>query len=107
MQMQTASRLRIYIDDTDTLGGAAAYRWLVEKAHAAGLRGATVLRGTMGFGGHGEIHSSRVFALATDLPLVVEVIDEREKIDKYVADYLGELDKGAVTIESVEAAFPG
>ena len=107
MQMQTASRLRIYIDDSDQLGGMAAYRWLVEKAHAAGLRGATVLRGTMGFGGHGEIHSSAVFALAADLPLVIEIIDAREKIDRYVTDFLSDLDKGAVTIETVEAGFPG
>ena len=108
MRTHNVCRLRVYSDDSDHYAGKPFYQWLVEEAHRRGLRGATVVRGTMGFGGHSEIHTNKVFALAADLPVVVEIIDSREKIHDFVESFHGQLEKGLTTIEDVDTAlFPG
>jgi len=105
MHTQLACRLRIYIDDSDSYEGEPFYEWLIAKAHGSGMRGATVLRGSMGFGGHGEIHTSKLLALSADLPVIVEIIDSREKIQDFIASVDEVLHKGIATIEDVETAF--
>lgn len=105
MHTQIACRLRIYTDDSDSHEGQPFYEWLVAEAHRQGMRGATVLRGSMGFGGHGEIHSSKLLALSADLPIIVEIIDSREKVHEFIAVVDDVLHKGLATIEEVETAF--
>ena len=105
MHTQTACRLRIYTDDTDVVEGQPFYEWLVAEAHRRGMRGATVLRGSMGFGGHGEIHTSKLLVLSTDLPVIVEIIDSRTKVEDFVAIVDEVLHKGIATIEDVDTAF--
>ena len=105
MHTQSNCRLRIYSDDSDSFEGRPFYEWLVEKAHDQGMRGATVLRGTMGFGGHGEIHSSKIFALSADLPVIVEIVDSRKKISVFIALFDEVLHKGMATIEDVDTVF--
>jgi len=105
MRTNNVCRLRVYSDDSDSFEGKPFYQWLVEEAHHRGLRGATVTRGIMGFGGHSEIHSSKVFALAADLPVVVEIIDSREQVLEFVATFQAQLNKGLATIEDVDTAF--
>ena len=105
MHTQSNCRLRIYSDDSDSFEGRPFYEWLVEKAHDQGMRGATVLRGTMGFGGHGEIHSSKIFALSADLPVIVEIVDSRKKISDFIALFDEVLHKGMATIEDVDTVF--
>ncbi len=105
MHTQTTCRLRIYSDDSDSFEGRPFYQWLVEQAHVHGMRGATVLRGTMGFGGHGEIHSSKLFALSADQPVIVEIIDSRKKVSDFITLFDEELNKGMATIEDVDTLF--
>jgi PII-like signaling protein len=105
MRTHNACRLRIYSDDSDFIEGRPVYQWLVEQAHKRGLRGATVMRGIMGFGGHSKIHSSKVFALAADLPVVVEIIDSRERIHDFVVDFESLINKGMATVEDVDTAY--
>ena len=105
MRTHNACRLRIYSDDSDLIEGRPVYQWLVEQAHKRGLRGATVTRGIMGYGGHSKIHSSKVFALAADLPVVVEIIDSRERIHDFVVDFDNLISKGMATVEDVDTAY--
>ena len=105
MQTQIACRLRIYIDDSDSHEGQPFHEWLIAQAHDRGMRGATVLRGSMGFGGHGEIHTSKLLALSADLPVIVEIIDSRDKVQDFISVVDGVLHKGIATIEDVETAF--
>ncbi len=107
MHMRKLCRLKIYLDDSDMHAGRPVYEWLVEEAHREGLRGATVVRGAMGYGGHDKIHSGRVFALSAELPVVVEIIDSREKIDAFTTVVKPVLVKGMLTIEDVDAIFFG
>ena len=80
--------LRIFIGESDKLDGKPLYEWLVTEARSRGLAGATVLRGMMGFGAHSKvIHTFKIERLSEDLPIVIEIIDSREKIE----DFLGKV----------------
>jgi PII-like signaling protein len=78
-----AKRLRIYISSTDKFGHKPLYELVVFEAKKAGIAGATVLRGIMGYGASSEIYSERLWELTEKVPLVVEIIDDAEKIDSF------------------------
>ena len=100
------SLLRIFVSSTDIIDYKPLYETLTIKAKTEGLAGATVLRGVMGFGASSKIHSSKFWELTEKLPMVVEIIDETEKIKdfyKLIEPILETVPKGIlVTIEKTE-----
>jgi uncharacterized protein len=78
-----AKRLRIYISSTDKYEHTPLYELIVYSARKHGLTGATVLKGIMGYGASSEIHNSKLWEITEKIPLVVEVIDEPQKIDSF------------------------
>lgn len=97
-----AKRLRIYLGDSDHYKGQPLYHAIVKKARELGLAGATVYRGIEGFGATSRIHSARLLALSTDLPILVEIVDTEPYIMK-ILPFLHEcLTGGLITIEDVE-----
>lgn len=94
--------LRIFIGENDKHGGRPLYEWIVQRAREHGLAGATVLRGLEGFGARSCIHTAKVLRLSTDLPIVVEIVDTREKIEAFLPLIDGEISEGLATIEKVE-----
>src|ERR1700704_2300489 len=99
--LSDAELLRIFIGESDKLHGRPLYEVIVEEARRRGLAGATVLRGTLGFGAHSRIHTAKILRLSEDLPMVVEIVDQPERI----AEFLPELDQligeGLITLEKV------
>ena len=95
--------LRIFISENDKHGRAPLYEWIVQQAREQGLAGATVLRGLEGFGAHSRIHTAKVLRLASDLPIIVEIVDAREKVDAFLESIEGAITEGLATIEKVEA----
>jgi PII-like signaling protein len=93
--------LRIFVGESDKHGHVPMYEAIVLKAREAGLAGATVLRGLMGFGRNSVLHSAKVLRLSEDLPMVVEIVDSREKIEEFLPtlDSMGL--EGLVTLDSV------
>ncbi|MDD4109482.1 MAG: DUF190 domain-containing protein [Prolixibacteraceae bacterium] len=82
--MQTnSSLLRIFISSTDRDKQQLLYESLVLKAKSAGLKGATVLKGILGFGASSVIHSYRFWEVTEKLPVVIEIIDDNEKINAF------------------------
>ena len=98
--------LRIFIGEADKLHGFSLYEKIVELARKEGLAGATVLRGIESFGASSRIHTAKILRLSEDLPIVIEIIDTREKIELLlpaVDSLLEQADCGGmVTIEPVE-----
>ena len=98
-----ATLLRIFIGEADKHGHRALYDVLVEEARAAGLAGATALRGIQGFGPSARMHSSRVLDLSSDLPVLVEIVDEEAKVAAFVGRVTQLLEEaesgGLVTLE--------
>lgn len=93
--------LRIFIGENERHHGKAVYELVVEKAREMGLAGATVFRGIAGFGTDKRLHTARILQLSEDLPVVIEIMDSRENIDRLFS-YLEEvLSEGVATLEPV------
>lgn len=98
---EPAKRLRIYLGESDKWHGAPLYEAIVLKARESHLAGATVLRGSMGFGANSRIHTTKILRLSEDLPIVVEVVDAAEKIAAFTQRLEVMVTGSLVTIEDV------
>jgi uncharacterized protein len=94
--------LRIFIGDADRWQGRPLYEAIVEEAKTRGLAGATVWKGSMGFGKHSRLHTAKVLRLSEDLPVVIEIVDTAEKIEAFLPDLDRMVTEGLVTIERAE-----
>jgi PII-like signaling protein len=99
--LSDAELLRIFIGESDKLHGRPLYEVIVEEARKRGLAGATVLRGTLGFGANSHIHTAKVLRLSEDLPMVVEIVDTPEHIAAFLPDLDQMITEGMVTLEKV------
>ncbi len=97
-----ACRITIFIGDSDRFGRRPLYEEIVRRAHDAGLAGATVLRGSEGYGASSRIHTTRLLDLSEDLPIAVVIVDDEQRI----RDFLPQLDEivaeGLVIVDRVE-----
>lgn len=97
--------LRIFIGESDRHDGKPLYEWLVLQARESGLAGATVLRGIEGFGARSRLHTTKILRLSEDLPIVVEIVDTREKIEAFLPVVDGAIGEGLATVEDVQVRF--
>lgn len=104
---QQAALLRIYTQEGARNGGKPLYESIVVNARAAGLAGATVLRGPLGFGASHQIHSAKILDLSASLPLVIEIVDDEDRLRAFVATIEQMRDIGLVTLEKVEVLHYG
>ena len=96
------SLVRIFIGDSDKWHHQPLARALVERLRREGFAGATVLRAITGFGAASVIHTVHLVDLSADLPIIVEVVENQEHIDKLLPILDEMLTGGAlVTIEKV------
>lgn len=93
--------LRIFIGERDRVHGKPLYEQIVMKARELDLAGATVTRGTLGFGADSRIHSAKLLTLSDDLPVVVEIVDAEEQINKLMPFLDEVIEEGLVTMEKV------
>ncbi len=93
--------LRIFIGESDRWDGKPLYEAVVLKARELHIAGATVLRGPMGFGAHSRMHTAKILRLSKDLPIVIEIVDAREKIDELLPHIDQMVEEGLVTLEKV------
>ena len=97
--------LRIFIGEDDRQDGHPLYEWLVKQARERGLAGATVLRGIMGFGAHSRMHTAKILRLSEDLPIIVEIVDTKEKIEAFLPVIDHAIREGLATVEKVNVRF--
>lgn len=91
--------LRIFFGEDDKIRGLPLYEAIVLKAREMHLAGATVFRGQLGFGHSTHIHTTRIVRLSQDLPVVVEIVDTKEKIDAFLPVLDEMMTSGLITIE--------
>ena len=94
--------LRIFVGESDKHQGSPLYEWIVRKAREQGLAGATVLRGLEGFGAHSRLHTAKILRLATDLPIVIEIVDTEDNIQAFLPAIDDAIGEGLATLEKVE-----
>ncbi|HEY8740932.1 MAG TPA: DUF190 domain-containing protein [Candidatus Dormibacteraeota bacterium] len=93
--------LRIYIGESDRWHRKPLFEAIVELARREGLAGATVLRGIEGYGADSHLHTSRILRLSEDLPVVIEIVDTAENIERVLPKLDQMVEEGMVTIENV------
>lgn len=93
--------LRIFVGESDKHGHHPLYEAIVLKAREMGLAGATVTRGVMGFGKHSIIHTAKILRLSEDLPMIVEIADSLENIERFLPTLDEMIKDGLVTLERV------
>jgi len=102
IQIEEAALLRIYMGESDRQDGHPLHEAVVLAARAAGMSGATVLRGVLGYGRSSRLHSAKILRLSDDLPLVVEIVDRPDRVEPFLerlTALVGE--RGLITLETV------
>jgi uncharacterized protein len=104
MRTDNGCLLRILAGEGDKHEGRPLYEWIVAQAHARQLAGATVYRGLMGFGAHTRvIHTFKIERLAEDLPIVIEIVDSRDKLEGFLIFLEQQTRSGLVaTLQAIE-----
>ena len=94
--------MRIFIGESDKHDGKPLYQVLVEMLRREKIAGATVLRGIMGFGATSHLHTTHILSLSQDMPIIIEIIDSKENIDRILPDVEKMMGGGLITVEKVK-----
>ena len=110
MELQGQSKLlRIFVGEIDKIGHQLLYESILLAAKEKGLAGATVLKGIMSFGASSRIHLARLIELSEDLPIVIEIVDQAEKVDLFISVVNDLFEKcgrgGLITVEKVDVLY--
>ncbi|HVN74182.1 MAG TPA: DUF190 domain-containing protein [Methanoregula sp.] len=100
--IQDGVLLRIYIAESTTIRGTAGYRYLVAYFMKHGLTGCTVFRGMGGYGHENKLRTVDVFQFSLDLPIIIDVIDVREKIMAILPEIEAMIEDGLITLQDVQ-----
>ena len=104
---EDAVLLRIFVGEDDRHEHEPVYQAIVLKAREMHMAGATVLRGPMGFGQSSRLHTAKILRLSGDLPVVIEIVDAKDKIDGFLEVLEGIMPGGLVTLEKVRVVQYG
>lgn len=97
-----ALRVSVFVGEYDRVHHRPLYTEIVHRAHEAGLAGATVLRGSEGFGATSRIHTTRLLSLSEDLPVVIIIVDSPDKIRSFLPELEDLVHEGLVILDEVE-----
>ena len=102
---QEGQLLRIFTGERNRHHGRPLYEWIVLQARQAGLAGATVLRGIMGYGANSRIHTAKILRLSEDLPIIIEIVDTPEKLEQFLGRIDSAIGEGLATLEKANIQF--
>ncbi len=94
--------IRVYIGESDNWHGKALHTAIVERARQEGMAGATVTRGIEGFGANSRIHTASILRLSEDLPIVVEIVDTSERVERFLPLLDEMVTEGLITVQDCE-----
>lgn len=97
-----ATRLTVFVKESDQWHHRPVYTEIVHRAHEAGLAGASVFRGIEGYGRSSHIHTTRILSLSEDLPTAVIIVDTEEKIRAFLPQVDELVTAGLVMVDQVE-----
>jgi uncharacterized protein len=97
--------LRIFIGETARFKHQPLYEAIVLKARELHMAGATVLRGSMGFGKSSRLHTSKIDGLSDDLPVVIEIVDSEDKINSFLPILDEMMPAGLATLEKIQTVY--
>lgn len=105
----TSKLLRIFVGEMDKIGHQLLYEAILLAAKKNGMAGGTVLKGIMSYGASSTVHVARLIELSEDLPIVIELVDQAEKVEKFlpvINDLFEQCGRGGlVTMEQVDVLY--
>src|SRR5436190_18625624 len=103
MKIEGAGKLiRIYIGSADRWHGRSLYNAIVQRAKQEGLAGVTVTQGIEGFGANSRVHRASLLDISTDLPVILEIIDIAERVDRFLPLLDEMVTEGLIVVQDVE-----
>jgi len=93
--------LRIFISESTRYHGKTLYEVIVLKAKEMRLAGATVIRGIVGYGADSHIHSANLLDISNNLPIIIEIVDVEDNINKILPFIDEAVTDGFITMEKV------
>lgn len=99
---EKAIRLKIYTGEENRIKHRPLYEVIVEEARKQGICGASVYRGVMGYGENSQVRTTSILRLSEDLPLIIEIIDVADKIEKFKSFLAENMTEGLVTMDEVD-----
>lgn len=99
--------LRIFIEEDDKYQSRPLFEWIINEARKQKLAGATAYRGCEGFGAQSHLHTTKILRLSQALPMIVEIVDTREKIDAFLPKIDEAVSEGLVTLQELDIHFYG
>jgi PII-like signaling protein len=100
--MESWKKLKIYLAETDHWQRQPLYKVIIEKARQHQLAGATVTRAIEGFGADLQLRTSNILALSDNLPIVIAIVDDEEKIREFYQEIKEIITGKLVILEPVE-----
>ncbi len=97
--------LRIFIGEADKWEGRPLYEEIVQLARKEKMAGATAIKGFMGFGRKSHLHTTKLLRLSEDLPIIIEMVDSEEKINKFIPHLDRMVKEGLITLEKVNVVM--
>ncbi|MBI4370520.1 MAG: DUF190 domain-containing protein [Elusimicrobia bacterium] len=97
--------LRIFIGEADQWEGRPLHEAIVIEAKKEGLAGATAIKGFLGFGCKSHLHTAKLLRLSEDLPIVIEIVDSEEKINRFLPKLDQMVQEGLITLEKVQVVM--
>ena len=99
--------LRIFIEESDKHEGKILFEWIVKTAKDMDIAGATVLRGLEGFGEHKHVHNAGILRFSLNLPVLIEIVDTKDKIENFLEVISPAIKSGLATLENIQVHFFG
>ena len=84
MELQNLELLRIFVGEQVRYGHRPLYEEIVREARLFGLAGATALKGVLSYGHDLQINTSKIMDLGTNLPMIIEIVDDTAKLDSFL-----------------------
>jgi PII-like signaling protein len=95
-------QLTIYVNEADRIGDTPLHEDIVRRLLHFEIAGATVTRGSMGYGQHGQVHRKRLFGVSDDRPVVITSVDDEARIRRILPEIQSVVIQGLITLHEVE-----
>ena len=101
-----AVKVTLYLSDGAKHHGVPVYTSIVDFLFHSGVAGATVVKGVAGFGANHRLHSAHILEISDHLPIKVEFIETREKVDAILPELKKRTGSGLIEIQETTIALP-
>jgi hypothetical protein len=107
LQTGKAVKVSIYLSDGDKHHGIPVYTSILDFLFHSGIAGAVAMKGVAGFGAAHRIHSAHILEISDHLPIMIEFIESREKVDAILPELEKRIDSGLIEVQETSVIVPG